>query len=154
MTKSGEETVENYISSDKFAQLWRGLTRNQQRFAVAMLECSSKKEASLAIGLEPQTVYRWSGDVDAVIEMMMEDAAASAYEILKETVIKAAMVRRGGLDSLDEKLRYDAADAIMDRVMGKPTQRQEVTGADGGAIEHSFPTFDKALERIYDDGDG
>lgn len=128
MTKDTSQTVDKSISDPDFLQLWRGLSRNQQRFAVAMLEYPSKKQAALAIGVEPDTVYRWPPAVDIVIDVILGGAAMAAHKILEDSVVKAAMIKRGGLDSDDEKMRQVASDAIMDRVMGKPTQHQEFTG--------------------------
>jgi len=39
---------------------------------------------------------------------------------------------------------------LVDRVMGKPTERKEVTGADGGALTVAFQGL---LERVYGDDD-
>ena len=126
-------TTENYIS--EFAAMWSRLSHNQQRFAVAMLQCASKKEAAEMIGLEPQTVYRWNGDVEQIVAFMRNDYAAAAVGILAANNAKAAMVKIAGLDSDNEKIRQDVASEILDRNLGKATQRQEVTGAAGAPLE-------------------
>ena len=123
---------------EDFLQLWRRLTRNQQRFAVAMLEFSQKAQAAVAVGLKPDTVYRWPDIVDKVIDMLMEDAATVAYNILEDSVAKAAMIKRDGLDSDDEKIRQTVSDSILDRILGRPTQRQELTGKGGAPIPISI----------------
>ena len=38
------------------------------------------------------------------------------------------------LGGLDHKTRLRAADSVLDRVYGKPTQRNELSGADGAAL--------------------
>lgn len=35
---------------------------------------------------------------------------------------------------------------LLDRIMGKPTERRELTGEDGAPL---FPDFDKALQKAY-----
>ena len=146
MTTDSQST-EKSISEADFPQLWRELTHNQQRFAVAMLDSTSKKDAALMIGIEPDTVYRWNGALDDVIAFMRTQARDAALEILAHNVVKAAMVKAAGLDSTDEKARQDAAAEVLDRVLGKPTSRTEVSGPDRGPIE--YRGFDKALERAY-----
>jgi len=121
-----------------FRALWQKLDHNQRRFAVAMLDSKSKKEAAEAIDLKPNTVYGWNGEVDAVVAMMQEQQREAVLEILENEAVKAAMVKVAGLDSLDEIRRQDAATEILDRVLGKPTQRNEVTGKDGEPLTVKF----------------
>jgi hypothetical protein len=47
---------------------------------------------------------------------------------------KAAAVKVAGLDSDHEKIRQDAASEILDRNLGKPTMRQEITGKAGAEL--------------------
>lgn len=129
-----EQNADKSISDADFKRLWGGLSHNQQRFAVAMLECPSKKEAALAIGLEPDTVYRWGNEVDSAVAYMRDKARDAAFGVIESSVVKAATIKRAGLDSSDEKMRQDVASEILDRVMGKATQKQEVTGPDGAAL--------------------
>lgn len=129
------ESTEKYTFEAGNGRLWGRLTRNQQRFAIAMLEFPTKKDAAIAVGLEPQTVYRWPDEVDQVIDRLIKDAADSAYEILKDSVVKAAAIKRAGLDSEDERMRQSVSTEILDRVLGRATQHLEHTGEDGGPIE-------------------
>ena len=155
MTESNQ-TTEKSISSADFAGLWGKLTHNQQRFAVAMLESPTKKEAALAVGLEPDTVYRWNGDVDAVVGFMRSQVRDSVLGIIEANAVKAAMVKAGGLDSADELRRQDASTEMLNRYLGRPSQRTEISGPEGGDIGVQFSrTFDQALDRIFgDDEDG
>ena len=134
------------ISDAEFPERWRQLGHNQQRFAVAMLDTSSKKKAALSVGIEPDTAYHWGGTIDEVIAYLRMQAKNSAITILADTVVKAAMIKRTGLDSSDEKTRQDSAQEILDRVVGRPTSRQEITGKDGGPLE---AVIEGAL-RIYE----
>ena len=125
-------------TSELLSEVWDSLTRNQRRFAVAMQEHPTKKDAALSIGLEPNTVYGWNGRVDEAIELLSKDVSSAAYSILESYGTKAAMIKVGGLDSDAEKTRQDVATELLDRIMGKPTQKQEVTGRDGEPLRIRF----------------
>lgn len=129
-----ETTKESTSDADRFAELWNALSRNQQRFAVAMLEFPTKKAAALAVGLEPDTVYRWPDEVDEVVQYLVDSAVLSAFEILASSVVKAAAVKRSGLDSDDEKVRQMVSSEVLDRILGAAVKRLEHTGAGGTDI--------------------
>lgn len=141
-----EKMEEESTSEANFRRLWQQLTHNQRRFAVAMLDSPTKKDAALACELEPNTVYKWNGIVDEVVEILLDRAADSAYDILEGNVVKASMVKVAGLDSTEEKVRQDVASEVLDRVMGKPTQRQEISGPDGGPVELKWPDGNTTAE--------
>jgi hypothetical protein len=63
------------------------------------------------------------------------DVTYRAQEILESAVEEAARVKANGLKSRDERVKQLVATELLDRAFGKPTQRTELTGADGGAIE-------------------
>ena len=126
--------MEENHTSKQLNEIWSQLSRNQRRFVVAMQECATKKEAAGMIGLDPQTIYKWPSIVDDAITAFSDDVENSVLHVMKSYASKAVMVKGDGLDSEDEKLRQSVATEIIDRVLGKPTQRQEHTGADGGPI--------------------
>lgn len=66
------------------------------------------------------------------------DVTYRAQEILESAVEEAARVKAAGLKVRDERIKQAAATEILDRKFGKPTQRQEVTGKDGGTIVVKF----------------
>lgn len=138
------ETVPEKSISEQFAALWSELDHNQRRFVVAMLESKSKKEAAESIGIKPDTVYRWNGIVDEAVSIAQADIQAAALGILAAAGSKAAAIKTAGLDSDNEKLRQDVASEVLDRNLGKPKQRQEITGADGK---------DVVIKVVYDDPD-
>ena len=43
---------------------------------------------------------------------------------------------------------------LSDYLIGKPIQRTEITGADGGPMEHKIVAFEKMVDRIYGDENG
>lgn len=107
---------------DSFAVLWAKLTPTQKRFAVAMQEHPSKKDAAQAIGISPNTAYNWNGEVDDAVAFMANNIALATLGILQANATKAAMVKAKGLDSTNESVAQNAATEILDRNIGKPTQ--------------------------------
>ena len=120
--------------SDKFPSQWAALTRNQRRYVIAMLDSSTKKEAAELIGMKPDTIYHWKADVDSLIAVIEADRQAAALVILSNQAPMAAMVKVAGLESGNESIRQGASSEILDRVLGKPMQRQEITGKGGDPL--------------------
>lgn len=116
---------------NSFSDIWNQLTPSQRRFVVAMQEHPTKKEASAAVDISPNTAYNWPPIVDIACDFMANNIALATLGILQANAGKAAMVKAKGLDSSDEKIAQSAATEIIDRNLGKPTQRNEVTGKDG-----------------------
>lgn len=136
MSEKPQETTENY-SSNRFSELLSQLTPNQLRFVVARQDYTTDKDTAEAIGISPDTVYRWNGVVKEAIQLMAEDIVSTAAAIRKRNLAKAMMVKVAALDDPDVNVRQKAATEIIEGEMGRPTQRaqHEHTGADGGAIE-------------------
>lgn len=120
---------------ERFEHMWNRLTPTQRRFVVAMQEHPTKKDAAESIEISPQTAYNWPGVVDEVVSFVANDVALAMLGIIRANATKAAAVKAKGLDSIDERIAQGAATEIIDRVGGRPTQRQEITGADGGAVQ-------------------
>ena len=109
-----EQNPEKSIS-EQFAAIWATLGHNQRRFVIAMLECSTKKEAAESIGIKPDTAYHWNGQVDEATALARQDIQSAAVGILGAASTKAAAIKTAGLDSDNERLRQDAASEILDR---------------------------------------
>lgn len=120
------ETTQKSIP-DRLTVVWAELTRNQRRFVVAVQDHATKAAAAVAVGLEPDTVYRWPDIVNEAIDLYSADITAAALDIILASAGKAAMVKTEALDAADIKVRQAAATEILDRALGKPTQREEVT---------------------------
>jgi hypothetical protein len=139
---------EEKSTSERFADIWAGLGHNQRRFVIAMLESKTKREAAESIGVQPNTAYKWNGETDVAIELARADLQSAALAILHVANSKAAAVKVAGLDSGNESIRQGAASEILDRNLGKATQRQEITGKDGEPVGVVYIT-----ENRDDDGD-
>ena len=128
-------------SSDELAQVLARLTVDQIRFVVARQEFATDKEAAHEIGVKPDTVYQWKhrgSPIDESVRLMALDGIVVASELLRRNLAKAAAIKVAGLDSDNEKMRQDVATEILDREMGKPTQKQEIAGQDGGNLVIHF----------------
>lgn len=110
-----------------FADVWSRLTPSQKRYVVAMQEWPTKKEAAVAVGLSPNTVYNWPDDVDTAVAFMTNNIALATLGIIQANATKAAQVKADGLDSGDERIQQAAATEILDRNLGKPVQQTDIT---------------------------
>jgi len=120
-----EDTLRN-VKSEQLSEILRRLSKDQLRFVIAMQEYRSKKEAAEALELNLGTVYNWAKIVDEATKLLQLDILESASQMRKSALLRAMMIKMGGLDSDDEKVRQGVATEIIEGEMGKATQRQEV----------------------------
>lgn len=113
--------------SDQIDELLATLSKDQLRFCVALLDYPTKKEAAESIGLNPDTVYRWNGNIDAAVKLMAKERLEATKAIRRNALIKAIMVKTAGLDSDDESVRQKAATEIIEWELGKAQQLMDVT---------------------------
>lgn len=112
------------------------LSDTEWRFVTAMVEnpTFSKKQAAEHIGITPDYMYRWGAHVDEAVILSRRNIHDAALSMRKKAVLKAIAVKVKLLDSEDENVRSKAASEIIEWELGKATQKNEHTGADGGAI--------------------
>jgi len=74
--------------------------------------------------------------------------ALSRHVTLKDwaTIVNTAVARAKAGDST-------ARQWLSDYLMGKPVQRQEISGVDGAAIDVHDSRFDAALEKVFGQGE-
>lgn len=132
---TNQETSTN-VNEVQLFENYSHLTPDQWRFVTARLEEKSDKDAAFRIGINPSTVSRWENkkQIDNLLAEIQASTAIAAKAVLEKQVLKASMVLLGLLDSDDERIRIDAAKQVLDRVNGKPVNKNEVTGADGGPV--------------------
>lgn len=108
--------------------------------------CASVESALKAVGRSKGWFYSLPKDEQARLELLANELHAAAKlranHVLEDALVEAAQVKVSGLRSRNESIKQSAATEILDRGVGKPTQRQEVTGAEGGAVKH-------VLEVVY-----
>jgi len=127
------ENAEKSISEQLKDALAR-LSKDQLRFVIALQDYPSKKEAAEAIGIKPDTAYRWNGDVEEAARLMALDSIAAARQMRRRALAKAMAVKIAGLDSEDERIRQSVSTEIIEGELGKAAQ--PLTGADGGPMQH------------------
>lgn len=126
-----QETVKK-STSERISELLPRLSKDQLRYVIALQDYPSKKEAAEAIGLQPNTVYKWNGIVDELADLMALEATETARKIRLRNLNKAMMVKVTGLDSDDEQIRQKVASEIIEGELGKAAQ--PITGQDGGEL--------------------
>lgn len=139
-----QTSPENSISEQLESALAQ-LSTEQIRFVVARQEYVTDKEAAEAIDIKPDTVYHWPPVVKDAVRLMAQDGLVVAQHVRRQALAKAMLVKVGGLDSDDEKIRQGASTEIIEWEMGKAAQ--PITGKDGGAIE----IRDERLSKLTDD---
>ena len=107
-------------TNPRFFELWLSLNTTQRRFLIAMTQHTTKREAALALGLQPDTVYRWPPAIDEALALLLADILQAAWSALRAAAIRAAWVKTESLELDDERLRQQAATEILDRLLGRP----------------------------------
>lgn len=124
-------------TSEVLAALIDQLTTDQMRFVVARQEYSSDKDAAEAIRVSPRTVKGWKADgapIDDAVRLMAADGLVMAGKLRRRALARAMAIKVAGLNSDDERLRQSVATEIIEWEMGKPTQKQEVSGPEGNPL--------------------
>lgn len=141
--------TEKSISSELNDILSR-LSVDQRRYVVARMDYPTKNDAAKAIGMKPDTVYRWPPDVERAVELLSQDIITGAKQIRARSLAKAMLVKVKGLDSNDERLRQNVASEIIEWELGKAQQALDVTS--GGeklpAPKVDDEKFNRAIESL------
>lgn len=121
----------------KVDDLLQDATIEQRKWVIARLSHNSDLRAAQAVGLHRNTVGSWpnKAKLDEAVMLLLTEPREAALAIIQDALTEAARIKAEGLKSKKEEVAQSAASEILDRVLGKPTQRQEVTGANGGPIE-------------------
>lgn len=112
--------------SDRIEAILAKLSKDQIRFVVALQEYPSKKDAAEAIGVRPDTVYRWNGEIEEAARLMAQERLEAAKTLRRMALVKAVSVKIAGLDSDDENIRQRIATEIIEWELGKALQRNEL----------------------------
>jgi len=122
------------------------LSTDQIRYIVVRQGYTSDKDAADALGMKPDRVYHWPPIVKEACRLMAGDGIVVARHVLRKNLAKAALIKAAGLDSDNERISQDVAAEILDRELGKPTQRQELGGPDGSPLVVNIVRAEKPQE--------
>lgn len=128
------------VADTPLEELLAGLTPLQLHWVRWRIDerTKSDREASRLAGVDKDCPGRWKAagvPLDAIVEAARRDGVLLVRERMVRDVNDAYDVKRDGLRSKDEHIRQSVSSEILDRVIGKPAQRQEVTGPGGGPIK-------------------
>ena len=116
----------------------------EMAYVQARVSAFTDAEALRESGVARSTFYDWPKERREYLRSLAlgrrRDIAVRAQEVLEENAVAAAQVKVKGLKSRRENIAQAAAGDILDRVLGKATQRREVSGVAGGPIEHKDVT--------------
>lgn len=109
-------------------EIWGDLTPPQKKYVVAYQRHTSKADAAQEIGRSASTIYSWPDRVDTAAELFSDATAELAMQELEEALVEAAMVKTQEVRNpgSTEGSQQEAASDVLDRVMGKPTQKQDI----------------------------
>lgn len=120
-------------------QILERLSVDQIRFVIARVDSITDKEAAEKVGLNYGSIRQWPREIKELIDrachLMAEDGLITALHLRRRALARAMEIKLRGLDSKDEKIRQAVATEIIEWELGKATQRQEHTGAEGRPIE-------------------
>ena len=101
-----------------------------------------------ALGIPKKTIDKWR--LNQIIAEIRKDTGKAITDYADRLALKAMRVLEAHMDSEDERVAQSAAKEVIDRSIGKATQRQEVTGKDGGEL-HIKLTLPKPPQFSDDD---
>lgn len=141
---------------DNLQDVLETLSDREIDFVFARSNAKTDTDARSDAGISNGLWYSWPEErrqyLIEVANQLRVNTKFKAQRILQEAAEEAAKLKVAGMKSRKENIAQAAATEILDRGLGKPTQRQELTGAGGGAVEHVVSLkVEKALERIYGD---
>ena len=115
------------MSQNDTAMSLADLTDRELAYVKCRADTVSEAEALRKAGIVRRTFYRWPEErrkqLLEIAQKFKRSVAAHALQMLEDSLTEAAEVKLKGLRSRKEHIAQAAADSILDRVLGKPTQR-------------------------------
>ena len=123
-------------------------------FVFARSNAKTDTDARADAGISNGLWYGWPEErrqyLVEVANQLRIDTKFKAQRILQEAAEEAARLKVAGMKSRKENIAQAAATEILDRGLGKPTQKQEVKTEHSGEVAHTHK-LDDALAKIYGD---
>lgn len=105
------------------------LTANELRYVMERANTRSDRAAYCAAGISKATYFKWGSErreyLNNLAGRIRAEAAVRAIMVLQAVAEEAARVKASGLQSRSEHVRQSVASDILDRTIGKATQRIE-----------------------------
>jgi N-methylhydantoinase B/oxoprolinase/acetone carboxylase alpha subunit len=118
------------------------LSDQRLEYVMARSRVNSGAQAIRDSGISRATFYSWSQDerdkLDEIAQQIKRSVAIRIINKLEEHADDAVMALIGTLKSRNENIKQKAAIEILDRVIGKSTQRVEADITSGGKTWKDF----------------
>jgi len=145
-----------------FEELWASLSNNQKKAAQQFLFEASIADTARAIGLEPRTLYSWDNDWRRAAEMLLDRRKDGIEQGIGALSPDAINILRKAVATEEEitRVEKESATYILDRIAGKPTQKQTIQHEGGIDVPDSeAQELDSLLSHLDrsdagDSGDG
>ena len=116
---------------DNLQAILDGLEDRELDYVLERSKVSKDSEAFRAMGISPSTFYCWPKErrehLAEVAQRLKRASAVRAMMILQGATEEAAQIKVDGMrQKRDKRIQQACSTEIMDRVLGKPTQKQEV----------------------------
>jgi hypothetical protein len=137
------------MSTDKdFEELWDDLDHRQRLVAQEYVFAPTRKEAAKRADVPPSTMYGWDAPVFEAAEKLVEKRTEAISEGLKSLSKDAIDTLKDGLEGKTElsRVEMETAQYVLNKVDGKPTQKQEVEHS--GGIDLDPDDLDEALDHL------
>ena len=111
--------------NQKKADVWEGLSERQINAISYKITHPNATYADIAGALEipEKTLKNWR--LNQIVASVQADTAQSILDYAKRASLRAIRVLEDQMDSDDKNIAHKAAKEMLDRFMGKTTQKQE-----------------------------
>lgn len=108
-----------------------GLQDKQLAYVLSRAKSVSTAEALRNAGLGKNVYYKWPEEerehLEEIAYRLQREQAVQALLVLQDATKQAAEVKVSGLKSRDERVKQNVATEILDRTIGKSTDKLDVT---------------------------
>ena len=131
--------------NDRISGVWDNMSERQIQAVSYKLANPEARYSDIEeeLSIPTGTLNRWG--LNSLVAEVRKDMAQSIVDYAKRASLRAIRLLENQMDSEDQRIAQNAAKELLDRFMGKATQRNEHTGKDGNAIsiEFTYPDDDE-----------
>jgi thermostable 8-oxoguanine DNA glycosylase len=119
-----------------------GLQDKQLAYVLSRAKAVTTAEALRNAGLGKNVYYKWTEEerehLEEVAYRLQREQAVQAILVLQDSAKKAAEVKVAGLNERDARVRQSVATEILDRTIGKATDKLDVTSGGESIIQVEY----------------